>query len=160
MKNWWMNLEVRERILIYVAGALAIFFVAWQFVMVPTIEDRRIARADLSATTTRLNILQEAYQGKLVLGSVSTPSQPTLSSDAFKTSVTQSASEKGISISRLQTDQDNALGIIIEDVDPRLAFFWLNDIEARLGGVIERLSIEQAGNGNARVSVDIKGPVS
>jgi type II secretory pathway component PulM len=75
--------------------------------------------------------------------------------DQLKAEITQSAREKGLEISRLQ-DTAGRVGLTIDRGDPRLVFFWLEDIETRFGTKIARLNLEQAGGDRVRVTVEFE----
>ena len=157
MKTWWTRLDARERLLISIAAALTVIVVMWQFVLVPATTAQAEARASLAQADTTLARLQEAYVRKRAAGysQETSTSAPGLTGDAFKTAVTTAASDKGLSISRIQGGNESTIGLVFEDSDPRFIFFWLEDVETRLGGTVSRLVMEQAGRGRVRVSVDI-----
>jgi general secretion pathway protein M len=160
MRTWWQGLVMRERVLIAVAGALTFLVVIWQFVLAPALDARASAKANMQVAAQRLTVLQEAYQAKRVVGETILQAQDPLNADAFKAAITGSATDKGLSIARLQAGRGNSVGIIFESADPRLVFFWLNDVETRLGGRVSRLTMEQSGKGDVRVNVEIESPVS
>jgi type II secretory pathway component PulM len=157
MKAWWIGLEQRERVLVAIAAILTAIVLVWQFAILPATAARAEAKAALEQADTTLARLQEAYMRKRARGAPvnATTSPNTLKGDAFKTAVTSAASEKGLSISRIQGGNENTIGLIFESADPRFVFFWLEEVETRLGGAISRLVIEQAGGGRVRVSVDV-----
>jgi len=160
MKRWWQGLAPRERILVSLATILTVLVVFSQFVLVPVREAHEAAQTDMQIAAQRLTVLQESYHAQSVGGFAPPQNIPLLSSDAFKAAVTQSATVKGLSISRLQSGNNDNVGIVFDNTDPRLVFFWLNDVEARLGGRIVRLSMEQSGQGAVRVNVEIEAPLS
>lgn len=162
MKTWWTGLAARERLLVAIAVILSAAVVVWQFALQPAAAARAEAKAALDQADTTLARLQEAYMRKRASGaSARIASGSTgLTGDAFKTAVTSAASEKGLSISRIQGGNENTIGLIFENADPRFVFFWLEDVETRLGGAISRLVIEQSGGGRVRVSVDVTSGAS
>lgn len=157
MKTWWTGLAQRERLLIGIAAAMTVIVVIWQFMLVPAAAARAEAKASLEQADTTLARLQEAYARKRATGysQAATSNVSSLTGDAFKTAVTTAASEKGLSISRIQGGNENTIGLVFEDSDPRFIFFWLEDVETRLGGTVSRLVMEQSGGGRVRVSVDV-----
>lgn len=160
MKSWWQGLVPRERFLIGVAGGLTTLVICFQFILVPALNARAAAKDNLQAATERLNVLQEAYQLKRLSDKQRPQTMNALSAEAFKAAVTQSATDKGLSISRLQNAGETSVSIVFDNSDPRLVFFWLNDVETRLGGQVERMSVEQSGGGQVRVNVDLEAPAS
>lgn len=161
MSDWWQNMAPRERLLIGVAGALTALFILWQFILVPMLERRADARVELAQSSQTLTRIKDAYMSRRASGALlgATPDMPQqgVSSEAFKAQVTRAASDKGLSITRLQGGDSNSVGVVFERADPRLLFLWLEDVETRLGGQVTRMTMEQAGDGAVRLSVDIEG---
>lgn len=158
MSDWWSSLSLRERAMVAVAGGLTLLIVFWQFMLIPTLNAKAAARADLLEASQTLTRVQQVYMRNLNSGalSVGANDQPVQSIEAFKSQVTQAASEKGLSISRLQAGNDTTISLVLERVDPRLLFLWLEEVETRLAGQINRLAIDQSGDGTVRLSVDIE----
>ncbi len=161
MKAWWENLAARERALITIAGGLTALVILWQLILVPTLANRADARVDLAQSDQTLTRVKDAYMAKRANGELlaasPAPGQSGVSNEAFKAQVTRSASDKGLSITRLQGGASNGVGVVFERADPRLLFLWLEDVETRLGGQVTRMTMEQAGDGAVRLSVDIEG---
>ena len=154
---WWRGLAPRERYLIAGAVGLTILVVLVQFVILPMSAARAGLRADLEKANRDLERIETAYFQLRAAGvSASAASQTSVDIDRFKAELTQSAREKGLSIARLQ-DNSGRVGLTIDRSDPRLVFFWLEDIETRLGATIARLSLEQAGGELVRVTVEFDG---
>lgn len=112
-------------------------------------------QAELDRAADQLNHIERAYLQGRALGAVTaTATREMISEDAFKAAITQSASEKGLSITRLQSGA-TTVGVMIEQADPRLVFFWLEDLERRIGAAIVSLSVEQASGERVRVNVEL-----
>lgn len=155
MSEWWRGLEDRERILLAVAGVLTALVVVLQFILMPVFEQQRSMQAELDRAADQLNHIERAYLQGRALGAVTaTATREMISEDAFKAAITQSASEKGLSITRLQSGA-TTVGVMIEQADPRLVFFWLEDLERRIGAAIVSLSVEQASGERVRVNVEL-----
>lgn len=144
--------------MVAIAGGLTLLVVFWQFMLIPTLNAKATARADLREASQTLTRVQQVYMRNLNAGSLATgaAAQPVQSIEAFKSQVTQAASEKGLSISRLQAGNDTTISLVLERVDPRLLFLWLEEVETRYSGQINRLAIDQSGDGTVRLSVDIE----
>lgn len=158
MSAWWAGLDSREKRLIQIAIGLTIIVIFWQFALNPALQARADARTNWAEADLRLAQLQEGYIAKRARGGVRArqTTQPSYTGDAFKMAVTRSATDKGLAIARLQGSGEETVGLVFEAADPRFIFFWLDDVENRLGGQISRLSIEQAGNGRVRARVDVQ----
>ena len=157
MKAWWTNLEARERLLIALAGLLTALVVIWQFVFVPSMSALAEARADLEESDRDLSRIQEAYMQKRAQGAAApTNARPTSASiEDFKAAVTGSADDIGLSIARLQGDNETSVRLVFENADPRLVFLWLEEVQAKHSGQVTRFNMEQAGGGQVRVNVDL-----
>ncbi len=160
MRGWWDGLDLRERVLVAVAASLTLLVVVWQFILVPTLDARTDARITADRATSQLNRIQEAYITQRASDPAlvaSTRNSNVANGDALKAAITQSAQQKGIAIARLQGGRGEPIGVVVERVEPQLAFFWLEEVETRLGGTITRLTLEQTGGQTVRLSADIVG---
>ena len=157
MISWWQKMAPRERLLIGAAGLLTGLIVVWQFVFVPTMTTHAEARANLDETDRVLSQIQENYVSKRADGAASAVNARTESGsvDEFKSAVTGSAGNIGLSIARLQGDDTSNVRLVFENSDPRLIFLWLEDVNAKHSAQVMRFSMEQAGNGLVRVNVDL-----
>lgn len=157
MTAWWTSLADRERLLISIAGVLTALVLIWQFALVPTMTARAEARANLEEADRDLSRIQETYMRKRALGAAAPANaRPTSASiEDFKAAITGSAGDIGLSIARLQGDNDTSVRLVFENADPRLIFLWLEDVQAKHGGQVMRFNMEQAGGGLVRVNVDL-----
>ena len=159
MTSWWEGLSLREKWLVAAAGTLVLLLVVWYGLIAPSLDaraDARIARqqsADELVQIERLAALRRARAPATTGVPVSTATA--LAGDAFKTEVTRTAQASGLAISRLQGSASDRFSLVFEQADPRQLFYWLNEVETRLGGRIERLSIDQGRNGRVRASIDV-----
>ncbi|MBR9835535.1 MAG: type II secretion system protein M [Alphaproteobacteria bacterium] len=159
IKTWWGGLAQRERLLISIAGILLGLVIIWQFIFVPARRAHGDAVLQLQTSSQMLSRLQEEYMELRAVGGLDTvpTERQTVTAEAFKTSVTRAATDKGLSITRLQGGDGSNVGLVFERADPRLVFVWLEEVESRLGGQVTRLTMEQVDAGAVRVSVDIEG---
>ena len=163
MSAWWSGLSMREKALLLAAGALTALVVVWYGLMSPALsarEDARQARQQAADDLARLEHQAAAHRARApAVTGVAVSSSAAMNADAFKTEVTQAAQSAGLAISRLQGGEDGRFGLVFEQADPRQFFYWLNEIETRLGARTERLSVDQAGAGRIRATVEISGGV-
>lgn len=163
MSAWWSGLNTRERVLIGLAVGLSALVLVWQAMLAPTLRAKADATTDLREASLTLDRLLEGYSQKRLSGdlvSAPLPGQITLSADAFRGAVTRDAADKGLSISRLQGDDGQSFSLVFERVQPQQLFFWLQGVEGNFGGRVTRLTVEQAGEGRVRASVDLEQAVS
>lgn len=157
MSAWWSGLSLRERILVAGAGAITALVVIWYGLMAPALSARADARANRQAAADQLAEIERL----LTVRRAHAPSAATTAlasapgGEAFKAEVTRAAQAAGLSISRLQGSDASRFALVFEAADPRQLFYWLNEIETRLGAQVERLSVDQAGNGRVRATVDV-----
>ena len=161
MSGWWQGLSLREKALIGCAGAVLVLVVFWYGLVTPSLEARADARADrlqASDDLAQLERLAAADRARRpATTGIAVSTGTSLNPDAFKAAVTRSAQQSGLAISRLQGSQGDRFSLVFEEVEARQFFYWLNEVETRLGGQIERLSIDQAGSGRVRATVDVTG---
>ncbi len=150
-------MAARERILIGVATVLPVVILLWQFVVVPTMSARAEARANLDQADRTLSQIQESYFMKRAQGIVAASSaRPTSGSiEDFKSAITGSAGDIGLAIARLQGDDATSVRLVFENVDPRMVFVWLEDVQAKHAAQVTRFNMEQAGSGLVRVNIDL-----
>jgi len=152
MSAWWSNMAPRERMLIGIAGLLTVIVILWQFILVPALGARAEARENLAASDQVLSRIQENFVAKRALGSASVSANATaMSLEDFKASITGSAADIGLAITRLQGNDETSIRLVFEQADPRLIFLWLEDVQTKLSGEVTRFSMEQAGGGLVRV---------
>lgn len=159
MRTWWSDLSMRERILIGVAGTLLVVLVVWYGIVSPMLGARESARADRQVAADQLASVErmlavERARMPLSAGVTSAGRAP-YSGDAFKTEVTRSAQSAGLAISRLQGGEAGRFSLVFEQADVRQLYYWMNEVENRLGGRIERMSLDQSGDGRVRASIDV-----
>lgn len=159
MKNWWTGLTLREQLLIGAAGALLAILIVWYSIVSPLLTARADARLDREraasdlAQVERLLAVQRA-QMPLSAGVTSAGRAP-YTGDAFKTEVTRAAQSAGLAISRLQGGDAGRFSLVFEQADARQLYYWMNEVENRLGGRIERMSIDQSSGERVRATIDV-----
>lgn len=159
MKVWWRDLSLRERSLILSAVGLLVILIIWYGIVSPMLSARsdaslaRQAAADQLASVERMLAVERA---RLPLSSAATSSgRAPYTGDAFKTEVTRSAQSAGLAIARLQGGDGGRFSLVFEQADARQLYYWMNEVESRLGGRIERMSLDQSPNGRVRATIDV-----
>lgn len=159
MKTWWSGLNLRERWLIGGAAILTGLILIWQGILVPTGRAHERATLELETANLKLERLLEGYAQKRMSGDLlASPvnGQVILSADAFKGAVTRDAAEKGLSIARLQGVGETSVSVVFERVQPEQLFYWLQSVETEFGGRVSRMTLEQAGEGRVRASIELE----
>lgn len=159
MKEWWTGLSLREQALIGLAGAILVILIGWYGIVSPLLTARSDARVERQAAASDLAQVERLLavrraQMPLSAGVTSAGRAP-YSGDAFKTEVTRAAQSAGLSISRLQGGDAGRFSLVFEQVDARQLYYWMNEVENRLGGRIERMSIDQSSDNRVRATIDV-----
>lgn len=159
MRAWWNDLSLRERALIGIAGLLLVILIVWYGILSPMLGAREAARTDRQVAADRLAAVErmlaiERARMPLSAGVTSAGRAP-YAGDAFKTEVTRSAQSAGLAIARLQGGEAGRFSLVFEQADSRQLYYWMNEVENRLGGRIERMSLDQSGDGRVRATVDV-----
>lgn len=157
MMDWWDGLAQRERILIRIAGALIAFVVAWYLILVPMLSSHSTAVQKLELEKARLEKIEQALQVKRVKAATLTQENDAPRySGSLKSKITQTASEVGLSVTRLQGDDQSAIGVFLDSADPRLLFYWIDILERRYGVRVTRLTVDQSGGEFVRVRLELE----
>lgn len=152
--DWWKTREPRERILILIAAVLIVLIGAWYGVISPLANAKADARQGL-ATAIEDKALIDTALARLDTQSISTIG-PAENFDAFRLDVTNAAQRRGLSIFRLQGNDDGGLQLIFNDVAPNDVFLWLEDISARPGGAVLRANITMRGD-KVQAVIELQG---
>lgn len=159
MNSWWQGLSLREKGLLGGAGALLLLLIGWYGVVSPLLAARNtaeLARQSASDELAQVERLLAAQRAQAPLSAAVTSSgRSPYTGEAFKTEVTQSAQKAGLSIARLQGGDAGRFSLVFEQADARQLYYWLGEVENRLGGRIDRMSIDQAPNGRVRATIDV-----
>ena len=159
MSAWWAGLSLRERGLVLGAGGITLLVLLWQLLLVPLMDWRGAAEQRSLTAQRDLQTLHEAYfkeraeRGIIVVDS---EKPAALTGEAFKSEVVRLASENGLSITRLQGDGPNVIGITINVADPRIVFLWLQEVELGAGGAVTRMVLESVEDELVRVNIDFE----
>lgn len=160
MTSWWEGLSLREKALLGCAGGLIVLVIAWYGVLSPLMSARADARTDHAQAADNLMQLEQLAaadraRSPATMG-VAVSTGASLNADAFKAEVTRMAQNSGLSIARLQGGQQGRFSLVFEQADPRLLFYWMNEVESRLGGAFTRVSFDQSGEGRVRATIEVE----
>ena len=160
MSSWWETLSLREKTLIGCAGAMLALIVVWYGIISPLLTargDARSAHGQAAENLAQLERLAAADRARTPAATgIAVSTGANLNADAFKAEVTRAAQSSGLSISRLQGGQQGRFSLVFEQADPRLLFYWINEVESRLGGEVSRLSVDQTGEGRVRATIEVE----
>ena len=158
ISDWWNNTSPREKGLIAIAGGLSLLLFSWLLVFSPALQARSAAEQKLTLGENRLERVEGALQIKRV-------KSLTLTGEEFKTdkitgplkaTLTQTATDLGLSVSRVQGSNQDGVGVFIDQADPRLLYFWIDDLERNYGAEITRLTVEQIGGNLVKARIEVE----
>lgn len=155
MMQYWNERSGREKGLLAVAALLGIFALAQFGVVRPVTAARADASMKLEAASRQLDVVSAE------LATRSTGTGPAKSSEAssgnVRADLLQLANARGLSVSRLQTTDDDRLILQFEQAAPTLVYAWLADADDSYGIVPERVSMFAEPGGYVRASFEFVG---
>ncbi|MEO1407024.1 MAG: type II secretion system protein GspM [Pseudomonadota bacterium] len=155
MMQWWETREPRERLLLSIAALLTLLVLGYLLVISPLSSAREDAgRALASAQADRA--IEE--RGIAAIGSADASSSGAAPDvDDFRTMVTRSAREAGLSLSRVQRGSDGTIQLRFDDAEPPRLFAWLATIESEPGGEIVAASISARNDERIEAVIELRG---
>ncbi|MEL7130171.1 MAG: type II secretion system protein M [Pseudomonadota bacterium] len=157
IQDWWQGREPRERVLIGVAGVLTVLVAIVFGVFQPLVKAKGDARQQLANAQLDMALVQRGVQN--MSGSLSSGDGPRPAEDAdqFRTSLTRSARENGLSIARLQSGPDGSLQITLDDADPKKLFAWLQTMNSEAGGHVLSASMSSRQGERVQAVIELQG---
>jgi general secretion pathway protein M len=141
MKDWFLALQPRERLILGTGAAAAVAIVIWGFVWRPLIEATADLRDDVSAKRQLVVDLQRAEALGDDGGASRAPASQSLL--LLVESTAQSVGLAG-SLTRTRPDGPNAINVSFQNAPFDGLETWLIDLEATHGVAVERASFNGA----------------
>ncbi|MEO0882947.1 MAG: type II secretion system protein M [Pseudomonadota bacterium] len=155
MTNWWETREPRERLLLSVAGVLTFLVLGYLLVIQPLSNARQQASQALASAQTDRAIVDRGISVLANTDVTSSGAAPDV--DDFRTMVTRSAREAGLSLSRVQRGSDGTIQLRFDDAEPPRLFAWLATIESQPGGEIVAASISARNDERIEAVIELRG---
>jgi general secretion pathway protein M len=152
VQSWWEGLSIRERVLVSIAGLLALGVVAW------AIGRPVYAAFDDLDTEHRAAVDREGrVAAKVTLLSRRAPKQADAASDtvAVDQFLAQSAGEIGLTLDRNDARGSDQATIAIATAKAPVLTDWLAGIEAQ-GFVVDQLTITPAADGTVGMTAELR----
>ena len=132
MTAWWTGLNGRERLMICIAGGLAIFVGLYQFVVLPVFDARSAAGASYQREAANFQTVQN---GLSVLSKKTDADRtvPTASNEALEVLLSRTSKDHNIEILRLQPSANDGRLIVFEQVQPGNMHSWMLELETTYG---------------------------
>ena len=150
MKDFWEARDARERLLLLIAGALTIAFVLFQFIWTPAQDFRSRAERGLATASSDLELVRQSTAVAI------DQSRPETLNTPLQSVVTDMATVYGLTISRIEPSQNDALTLWFEAVAPTAIYAWLVDLENSHGVKVQKASIRLTQDGlNVSANVNV-----
>jgi general secretion pathway protein M len=149
---WWRTRTPREQRLLLVMGAIATLVLAWLLIVRPLGDALSDARERHGAAV--VDLANAKGQAAAIRAAASrAPSTLTAPVDAL---VSQSATEAGFPVTRLERQGTNQATLVLEAVRPQAYFGWLHRME-QAGFAVESLTATTNSDRTLAVQVTLRG---
>lgn len=157
MTEFWSTRSVRERLLILLAGLLAAALLTNLLVVRPLLTAKSDAAASLAVASRTLDVVSAA---RPVSNARQTPGASSVAGEDLRSRLVGLAAQRGISVSRLQSNERGAIIIQFDQVSVQSLFAWLEAAERELGAEPAQASIFSDAAGTVRASFEFRGGAS
>jgi len=157
MIEFWSTRSVRERLLILLAGVLAAVLLTNLLVVRPLRAAKESSEASLAVASRTLDAVSAI---RLAASAAPAPGAPSVAGVDLRSSLVDLAAERGISVSRLQSNESGAIIIQFDQVAAQSLFAWLEAAERQLGAEPAQASIFTDTGGTVRASFEFRGGAS
>jgi general secretion pathway protein M len=152
LKSWWRTRTSREQKLLLAMVGLAAVVFTWLLIIRPLSD--ALSRARERHGDAVLAVAQARAQAQAISGFRRTaPEQPAMPLDSL---LNQSASEAGFPVTRVEREGENQATITIQPVRPQAFFAWVDQMEARNGLIVERLTANTNSDQTLQVTVTFR----
>ncbi|MEM9670586.1 MAG: type II secretion system protein GspM [Pseudomonadota bacterium] len=155
MIRWWETKEPRERALLLIAAALTLLVLGYTLLAQPFMNARGQAERALSSAQQDQSIVMRGIS--MLTSNQRSGSGAAVDIDDFRTMVTRSAREAGLSLARVQRGSDGTIQLRFDDTDPPRLFAWLATMETEPGGEIVAASISTRSDERVEAVVELRG---
>ena len=152
LKIWWRTRSLREQRLLLAMLALLTAVILWLLIIRPLGDALSRARERHGAAV--LAVAEARAQAASITGlQSSAPAAPT---GPIDTILSQSATEAGFPVSRLEPEGPNQATITMATVRPPAFFGWISQMESR-GLIVQRMSATTNSDQTLSVQVTFRG---
>ena len=152
--HWWNEREPREKFLVAIAIFLSLVLGLWFGAVSPILENKADAQRDLTRVAEERVLIDRALLSLRPAGQGS--AGPATDNDAFRSTVTRAAQQRGLAITRLQSGPAGTLQLAFSDVVPAEIYAWLNDTSDMPGGEVVAASMTGR-DGNVQAVIELQG---
>ncbi len=155
IREWWTTREPRERTLLMVLAGLLALTVAYYGVWLPVKGAKADARQSVNAAAADYSIV---LRGLRTVSAARTGSAgATGNVDGFRSEITRTAREAGLSIARLQSGAGGSIQISFDDADPQRLFAWLASLDGQPGGQVIGATLTNRDAATVQAVIELRG---
>ncbi|MDX1286280.1 MAG: type II secretion system protein M [Draconibacterium sp.] len=145
MKEWFLKLSPRERIMIQVAGAAVLIFILYLLIVQPIASNYKNNKNNVAKAEESLRWMRTAAQEIRQLRGNSTINTRPKDNQSILSLVDSSARKAGLAkvMKRVQPETDSGVRVWFEDVAFDELINWLATIESSHGLSVNEINVEQ-----------------
>ena len=154
--RWWATLSTRERIMVGVAGTLALVIGGWLLVFRPldsALQAERLEHA--AALERRAAVAVRVAEIRRLVASGATRRADRNSAVAVSLALTQAAAERGFTLSRNDAQGDNAAAIAIANARATAVLPWIDELAGQ-GYAASDLTLRPNADGTVAVTATLR----
>lgn len=154
MTEYWTSRSPRERMLILLAGVL----VAALLLNLVLIRPLRLAKAEAVASVALASrTLDVVSAARPASSSGAGQMTLTVTGEELRSRLVDLASQRGLAVSRLQSNERGAIIIQFDQASAQILFAWLEAAEGQLGAAPAEASVIAEASGAVRASFEFRG---
>ncbi|MEZ5985335.1 MAG: type II secretion system protein GspM [Hyphomonas sp.] len=157
MKDFWLARSARERLLILMAALLVTALLLNVLLVRPLRTARQNAELSLAVASRTLDAVSAARAN---VGTEQTTGGPVVSGEDLRARLVDLASQRGLAVSRLQSNERGAIIVQFDQASVQTLFAWLEAAERQLGAEPAQASIFADTSGMVRASFEFRGGAS
>jgi type II secretory pathway component PulM len=154
MIEYWSTRSVRERLLILVAGVLVAVLLTNLLVVRPLRAAKESASTSLAVASRTLDAVSASRPMANAGGAQGATG---VAAQDLRSRLVELAANRGISVSRLQSNERGAIIIQFDQVSVQPLFAWLEAAERELGAEPAQASVFADAGGTVRASFEFRG---
>ena len=158
MMDYWMTRSARERLLILLAAGLVAVLLLNLFVVRPLRAAHAEASVSLAVASRTLDAVSAARPAGMA--DAGQDASAPLPAEALRARLVDLAASHGLSVSRLQMDEQGSIVIQFDQAASSLLFAWLESAERQLGATPTQASVFAEASGTVRANFEFRGGAS
>lgn len=158
MTQWWQKLTMRERSMIALAAIICGGFIFLQLIISPALKARTANKMDVARSAQMLDIISNrAPNGNSDTDATANTFKENLDPDSFRRAILDTASNRGLTITRVQMTDDGKVTVQLDDTPAQAVFAWLFDLKRTVGVEVSKATMSNVGGNLVRSSFEFGG---